>query len=253
MLLMGNYHKLYNKAYEKMTPDWLDDPFKAQAYLEKNASTMTDFFESYCEQFNYPHKSFDQMNVLVLGCGLGAMSTYFAKKGANVTGIDVSDLAIGAAKEYAKAKELTVEYKIMDLSKANLADKKYDLIFDAHLLHCLTGKQDRENLLKFVNESLSDEGIFLSETMVFQKQIRTPVGYSLDENDVLWKTIGNQEEPIRKIVSGIDLENEIKSSGLSINYLYFHAELSFNVFDEYLDYPHQNLPQTARLAAKRDV
>lgn len=253
------YNQLYNKAYEKITPGWLGESALVNDYLERNSQSLREFYELYCEQFSFPKKDYRDLKVLDLGCGLGASSLYFAQKGAQVTGIDVSELAISGAKEIAANKGLNVEFICRDLSQkaGENSPEKYDIIFDSHLLHCLTSDEHRQNYLEFVKQSMGHDSLFLLETMVFQKQLRTPVGYSLDEKFTLWREFSDTQEnkvsgelPVRRIMPGIDLEDEIKTAGLDISYLYFHAELSFNVFEDYTDYPHQNLPQTARLVAQ---
>lgn len=245
-----HYHEIYNKAYAKLTPEWLLNQSQVEAYLERNRHTLAEFFEDYCSQFNFPGRPYAELRILDLGCGLGGMSFYFAEKGAKVVGVDVSSLALTSAKELARQKGLEVNFVCLDLSLPQDALGKFDLVFDSHLLHCLTNEEHRKNYFEFVQKNLAPNGLFLLETMVFQKYLRTPVGYSMDENFVLWKESKEGEEhPYRKIQPGIDLEKQVKAF-LNINYLYFHAELSFEVFSEYEGYPHQNLPQTARLAGR---
>jgi cyclopropane fatty-acyl-phospholipid synthase-like methyltransferase len=188
--------------------------------------------------------------VLDLGCGLGGLSFYFANKGAQVVGVDVSNLAVTAAQEIASSKKLDVDFRVADVARSDENLGKFDLIFDSHLFHCLVSGEDRQKYFDFAKRHMGPETLFMLETMIFHKQFRTPVGYSVDEEFVLYKEVGRDEVPIRKIIPGIDLEEEVKNSGLDIHYLYYHAELSFDVFDEYSEYPRQNLPQTARLAAK---
>lgn len=243
-----NYAQMYNKAYEKITPDWLNNLSKVDAYLRENNKTLIEFFNDYRDQFGFGRGVLG-LEIADLGCGLGGASLEFARQGASVTGLDVSPLAISCASEIAQSKGLDINYKTLDLSRPQEKMGEFDVIFDSHLLHCLVSAEDRSHYFNFVRNNLAPGGVYLLETMVFQKQFRTPVGYSLDENFVLWKD-SEQELPLRKILPGIELESELKEAGLNINYLYFHAELSFQVFEDYNDYPHQSLPQTARLAAQ---
>ena len=247
---MNNYAKNFNQAYEKFTPAWLSDTHKVDQYIETNSQTLIEFYEDYSKQFNFPQKDYSKLRVLDLGSGLGGVSQYFARKGAKVVGVDVSHLAIMAAQQIASERELDIEYKVLDLSKSSEDLGKFDLIIDSHLYHCLITDEDRSSYLSFVKNHLETDGLFLMETMVFQKQFRTPVGYSMDENFILYKEFSEGERAIRRVIPGMELEKEFKNAGLNIHYLYFHAELSFEVFDDYEGYPHQNLPQTARLAAK---
>ena len=83
--------------------------------------------------------------------------------------------------------------------------------------------------------------------MAFHTGIQVPLEYRFDEDHILWKEINDKEIMIRKISPSLELEEELKSSGFSINYLYYHSELSFCAFSEYKDYPFQFLPKTIRL------
>ncbi|MCO4754838.1 MAG: class I SAM-dependent methyltransferase [Bacteriovoracaceae bacterium] len=247
---MNNYGKNFNQAYEKFTPQWLSDPNKVDQYIELNCQTLIEFYEDYSKQFNFPQKDYSKLRVLDLGTGLGGVAHYFARKGAEVVGVDVSNLAIMAAQQIAQERDLDISFKVLDVTNTMEDLGSFDLIMDSHLYHCLISDEDRNSYLTFVKKHLQSDGLFLMESMVFQKQFRTPVGYSMDENFTLYKEFSDGERAIRRVIPGIELEKEFKVAGLNIHYLYFHAELSFEVFDDYEGYPHQNLPQTARLAAK---
>lgn len=242
---------LYNKAYEKFTPDWFENLNKVELYLYENNRSLREFWDQYLEQF-FAHKP-GPFKVLDLGCGLGGMSIYMAKQGHEVTGIDIADLAIQNARFLAGKNRVEdrVNLKTVDVTTQEMLDEKFDFIFDSHLLHCLTTDAQRSAYYNFVKRHLKDEGHFLLETMSFHKGIRTPIEYHFDENNNLWKQDQEFGELcIRKILPSFDLEQELKANDLNINYLYFHAELTFQVFTEEPDFPIQHLPQTVRVAAK---
>ena len=242
---------LYNKAYEKFTPDWFENLNKVDRYLYENNRTLREFWDQYVEQF-FIHKS-APFKVLDLGCGLGGLSFYLASKGHEVIGIDISELAIQNANYLASVKCLndSTQFKKLDITTQDTLDQKFDIIIDSHLLHCLTSDEERSAYFDFVKEHMNKDSHYMLETMAFQKGLRTPIEYSFDDNYVLWKNdelLG--EYAHRKVSPAFELEQEIKNADLAINYLYFHAELTFQLYPEEPDFPIQHLPQTVRLGAK---
>lgn len=242
---------LYNKAYEKFTPDWFENSSQVERFLYENNRTLREFWDQYIEQF-FANSS-ESYNILDLGCGLGGMSLYMAKQGHNVVGVDIADLAIQNARYLSQKSSLDdkIDFLKVDVTTQVDLDQKFDFIFDSHLLHCLTTSDQRKAYFDFVRTHLKEDGHFLLETMSFHKGIRTPIDYLFDDDFVLWRTDKDHGElAIRKIQPSFDLEQEIQTNALTINYLYFHAELTFQVFNEEPDFPIQHLPQTVRLAAK---
>jgi 2-polyprenyl-3-methyl-5-hydroxy-6-metoxy-1,4-benzoquinol methylase len=249
---MLKYYNYYEKSYEKFTPDWFseENSKSVNQYLKENSESIINFLTKYSDQFNLDHREFYDKNVLVLGCGLGGLAVHMARQNSNVTGIDVSELAIMGARQIADLKGLSIDYKVIDICMDDI-DGEYDYIIDDHLLHCLTTIEDRKKYFEFVKNHLKKEsGVFMLETMSYQSQFQTPVGYTFDEDNILWKSVNSEEIMIRKVLDSIEIENEIKDSGLNINYLYYHSELAFQVFSEYDDYPFQYLPRTIRLTAR---
>jgi 2-polyprenyl-3-methyl-5-hydroxy-6-metoxy-1,4-benzoquinol methylase len=249
---MLKYYNYYEKSYEKFTPDWFSENNlkSVNQYLKENSESVIGFINKYIEQFNLDHREFYDKNVLILGCGLGGLSLHMAAQQANVVGIDVSKLAIMGARQIAQSKSLSIEYKVVDICIDEI-EGEFDYIIDDHLLHCLTTKEDRSQYFKFVQDHLKESGLYMLETMAYQAQFQTPVGYTFDENNILWKSVDSKDIMIRKVLDSIDIENEIKESDLNINYLYYHSELAFQVFSEYDDYPFKYLPRTIRLTAKK--
>lgn len=240
--------ELYNIAYKQFTPDFIQDKniSKIDRILLENSESLVDFIQKYKDQFAM---DFTSMGCLEIGCGIGSLSHQLAGRFASYHAVDFSELAIFAAKEINKFKNSQIEFSVVDVCQDSM-EQKFDIIIDSHLFHCLTDLDDREKYLEFVKYHLAEGGIFLMECMTFQNRLQTPVGYSFDENYTLWKEIDTEMHPVRSIRESRDIEQEIIANGLPINYLYYHNELSFQVFDDYENYPVEFLPKTIRLSAK---
>jgi SAM-dependent methyltransferase len=73
--------------------------------------------------------------VLDAGCGTGEHSLLAAASGADVTGVDVSALAIGQAKEKAAARGLNVRFEVGDATNLPQLDATFDASIDSGLFH----------------------------------------------------------------------------------------------------------------------
>lgn len=68
--------------------------------------------------------------VLDMGCGEGCWSKFFAKEGAEVTGIDLSDALVKAAIEEEKRHSLGIKYFVADAADLNMLESEsFDLVF----------------------------------------------------------------------------------------------------------------------------
>jgi SAM-dependent methyltransferase len=65
---------------------------------------------------------------LDVACGTGAVAELAAAAGANVTGVDLAPALIETAKERARTLGLTIDYRIGDCERLELADAAFDVV-----------------------------------------------------------------------------------------------------------------------------
>src|SRR2546425_11196692 len=72
---------------------------------------------------------------LDVGCGLGTHSIYLAKKGFDVTGIDISPAAIENAKTKAEKQGIQVRFMTGNAYDLKFNDESFDFVFDRGCFH----------------------------------------------------------------------------------------------------------------------
>jgi SAM-dependent methyltransferase len=75
--------------------------------------------------------------VLDAGCGQGDLAIELARRGFEVTGFDISRVAIDQARAKAAAAGLTVTFDVQDATRLSLPPASFHSIFDSGLLHSL--------------------------------------------------------------------------------------------------------------------
>ncbi len=79
---------------------------------------------------------YERKRVLDAGCGTGEYSAWFASRGAEVTGIDLSDGSLAEAREYASRSGLgTVRFEKRSVLDTGLPDASFDLVYCTGVLH----------------------------------------------------------------------------------------------------------------------
>ena len=119
----------HNRFFKKNTRKSLDKFYS----IDK----ISDNFYNNCILQNSIGKS-----VLELGCGRGINSIIYAKNASMVIGIDISDIAIKQAIEYAKSKKINnVSFFEMNAEFFNFPNRCFDIICGKAILHHLNLKR----------------------------------------------------------------------------------------------------------------
>ena len=99
---------------------------------------------------------------LELCCGTGSLTLEAARKGADVTGIDISSGAILIGKQYqmkiSKSFSGKINLFVGDLNTMELPQKKYDSVFVWDGLHHIS---NINHLISQVSNTLQDNGVFV--------------------------------------------------------------------------------------------
>jgi len=116
-------------------------------------------------KFDYFFKKIGNLtdiNVLDIGCGGGLLSEKFAKQGAKVTGIDVSQDSINVAIEHALKNNLTIDYKLGSAENIPSNDDFFDAVICAD---CLEHVDDLDKVINEISRVLKINGIFCYDTI----------------------------------------------------------------------------------------
>jgi len=111
------------------------------------------FYQRQIRRFGQP--------VLELACGTGRITIPLAKKGVDITGLDVSRVMLSLAREKARAQAVQVDWVLSDCREFQLK-RRFRLIFiPINSITHLHRREDLEAFLARVREHLHEEGRFI--------------------------------------------------------------------------------------------
>lgn len=167
---------------------------------------------------------------LDLGCGSGSQSFYLTKLGYECTAVDISTTAIKKGKELSKELNIPIEFICHDICSLDL-NKKFDLVTDSCLLHCLVWEKERRDFFNVAKSHLSETGRLFIYTMIRtenQPLWKDSDYLYLDNEGVLWskgpenydvewtEINGENYFPHRRIYTAEEQRKEIQKCGFEI-------------------------------------
>ena len=126
-----NNRESYNKQYQNWT-------FENQVYTKvsnKEKVVLKELFK----KIDLPTGS----TILDAGCGLGWKSHILSAMGYKVTGVDISEIAIRKAKQSWSTDK--IDFKACDLSRPNILNQQFDIIFASSFSLFKYDFRDRDN------------------------------------------------------------------------------------------------------------
>lgn len=144
--------------------------------------------------------------LLDLGCGTGCISIPLAQRGYQVTGVDISEEMLAAAREKSRALQLDIDWRKQDLTSLQLFDEAgNEMVFDAAIatfdvFNHLTDPEDLQMLFHTLNPLLADKGVLLFDVQTPYK-LREYLGnhiFTLHRDDVeyMWENHFDEETQI---------------------------------------------------------
>lgn len=104
-------------------------------------------------------------SVLELGSGAGDVALLFAERGYRASGIEISPTAVEWAREKAIDRKLSADFVLGEVTNLRRwEDETFDIVIDAHCLHCIIG-EDRRKVLSETYRVLKAGGLFYVNTM----------------------------------------------------------------------------------------
>jgi 2-polyprenyl-3-methyl-5-hydroxy-6-metoxy-1,4-benzoquinol methylase len=193
------YYEMHEIVYRKLKEDGVLSWDKSKTFDEMWTHSTNIFLEKFLSKIGC---SFSGLQVLDLGTGTGTSALFAAKNGAQSVGVEISASAIEIAKENAIKLGLSAELIQGDVLALNL-DRKFDVVIDSTILHCLVGLKDRRSFYNSVKLHMKSDSYFFVNTMIASSDMssRFPKEYFLYQDEVLW-SLGINEVSERKIIDG---------------------------------------------------
>ena len=135
-------------------------------------------------------------SVLCIADGEGRNGVWLAKQGMQVTGFDVSDIALSKANQFANENQVSIQYSLSDTDGFDWQVNTYDAVIGIFIQ--FADPEMRTRIFKQVHQTLKPGGLFILQGYTPKQLVYKTGGPSLIEH--LYT-----EEMIRKLSQGFEI------------------------------------------------
>ena len=117
--------------FSAMAAEWWDPTGKFRPLHKFNPVRLTYLKSSISRHFGRDGKASDALSgldALDIGCGGGLLAEPLTRLGANVTGVDASEVNIGIARNHAETMGLSIDYRAGTAEALAVAGARYDVV-----------------------------------------------------------------------------------------------------------------------------
>lgn len=182
------------KTYTPNSEKFWDDEYiskqmlKAHLDPEFEGASRNHAFIKKSVEWIYSQVGKPQAALLDLGCGPGLYSLALAKKGWDITGIDLSQNSIQYAKEEAKKSGTEVIYHVQNYLAIDF-DNEFDAVILIYCDYAVLSPEERKILLNQIYKALKPGGIFIFDvfTSAFYGEKKDRTSWKVEGKNGFWR------------------------------------------------------------------
>ena len=151
------------------------------------------------------------LKILDIGCGGGILCEPLSRLGGQVTGIDVSENAILAAKAHAQTMGLDINYQCKSIEDFNSTKYNFDLVIASEVIEHVS---NRKYFLQMLNQISSNKTSIIITTI---NKSLPGIVFGKFAAEYILKIIPKNTHDWNKFISPNNLYNEAKECGIILN------------------------------------
>lgn len=193
------YYEMHEVVYRRLKDEKVLSWDKSKTFEDMWSHSTNVYLEKFLRKKGIACQG---LQILDLGTGTGTSALFAAKNGSHSVGVEISPSAIEIAKENAIKLGLNVDFIVGDVLSLDLK-RKFDVVIDSTILHCIVGSEDRGRFYQSVKRHLKLGAHFMVNTMIASGDMESkfPKEHFLFQDDILW-SLGISEITERKVIDG---------------------------------------------------